>query len=60
VVAAAEDRIVPRAHAERYAERISGARLEVVEDVGHALDVERPEAVADVVTSFLAAEEARS
>ena len=39
----------PRAHAERYAERIAGARLEVVEDVGHALYVERPEAVADVV-----------
>ena len=60
VVAAAEDSIVPRAHPERYAERIAGARLEVVEDVGHALDVERPEAVADVVTSFLSAEEARS
>ena len=60
VVAAAEDRIVPRAHPERYAERIAGARLEVVEDVGHALDVERPEAVADVVVSFLSAEEARS
>ena len=60
VVAAAEDRIVPRAHAVRYAERIAGARLEVVEDVGHALDVERPDAVADVVMSFLSAEEARS
>ena len=36
-----------------------GAKL-IVEDVGHALDVERPEAVADVVVSFLSAEEARS
>ena len=60
VVAAGEDRIVPRAHPECYAERIADARLVVVEDVGHALDVERPEAVADVVVSFLSAEEARS
>jgi pimeloyl-ACP methyl ester carboxylesterase len=60
VVAAAEDRIVPRAHPERYAERIADARLVVVEDVGHALDVERPEAVAEVVMSFLSVEEARS
>jgi pimeloyl-ACP methyl ester carboxylesterase len=55
VVAAGEDRLIPRAHAERYAERIAGARLEVVEDVGHALHLERPERVADVVTSFLSA-----
>jgi pimeloyl-ACP methyl ester carboxylesterase len=55
VVAAGEDAVVPRAHAERYAERIAGARLEVVDDVGHALLVERPQPVVDVVTSFLAA-----
>jgi pimeloyl-ACP methyl ester carboxylesterase len=60
VVAAAQDQVVPRAHPQRYAERIADARLVVVEDVGHALDLERPEAVADVVLSFLAAEEARS
>jgi pimeloyl-ACP methyl ester carboxylesterase len=55
VVAAAEDAVIPRAHPERYAERIAGARLEVVDDVGHVLLVERPQAVVDVVTSFLVA-----
>jgi pimeloyl-ACP methyl ester carboxylesterase len=53
VVAAGEDALIPRAHAERYAERIAGARLEVVEGVGHALHAERPEPVIDVVTTFL-------
>jgi pimeloyl-ACP methyl ester carboxylesterase len=53
VVAAGEDAVIPRAHCERYAERIRDARLEVVEDCGHTLDVERPEAVAAVVSSFL-------
>jgi pimeloyl-ACP methyl ester carboxylesterase len=55
VVAAGEDGVIPRAHCERYAERIDGARLEVVDDVGHALFAERPEAVVDVVASFLVA-----
>jgi pimeloyl-ACP methyl ester carboxylesterase len=55
VVAAGEDGVIPLAHCERYAERIPDARLQVVEDCGHALYVERPEAVTDVVTSFLVA-----
>jgi len=59
VVAAGEDRVIPRAHCERYAERIAGARLAVADGVGHALHAERPDVVADVVTPFLV-EEARS
>jgi pimeloyl-ACP methyl ester carboxylesterase len=55
VVAAGKDGVIPRAHCERYAERIPGAQLEVIEDVGHALHVERPDAVVDTVTSFLVA-----
>lgn len=50
-----QDRIVPRAHAERYAERIPGARLETLPDCGHALYFERPEDVAGAVSRFLAA-----
>jgi pimeloyl-ACP methyl ester carboxylesterase len=50
-----DDKVIPRAHAERYAERIDGATLEVVDGVGHALHVERPEAVIETVTSFLVA-----
>ena len=51
--------VIPRAHAERYAERIADARLDVVEDCGHALYVERPEEIADVVARSCR-EEARS
>jgi pimeloyl-ACP methyl ester carboxylesterase len=56
VIAAGEDQVIPRAHCERYAERISGARLEVVEDCGHALYFEQPDAIADAVSAFLGAD----
>ncbi|HZD65275.1 MAG TPA: alpha/beta fold hydrolase [Acidimicrobiales bacterium] len=55
VVAAEHDRIVPRAHCERYAAAIPDAELVVVENCGHVLYGERPEAVAATVTDFLAA-----
>jgi pimeloyl-ACP methyl ester carboxylesterase len=47
-----DDRVIPRAHAERYAERIADARLEVIEDCGHALYGERPEQIAAAVLAF--------
>jgi pimeloyl-ACP methyl ester carboxylesterase len=53
VLAAGEDRLVPRAHAQRYAERIPDARLVVVDDCGHALHGERPAEVTAAVVSFL-------
>jgi pimeloyl-ACP methyl ester carboxylesterase len=49
------DRVVPRAHVERYAARIPDARLEEVDRGGHALHIEQPAAVAELVTTFLAA-----
>lgn len=48
-----QDRVVPRAHAERYARLIAGARLETIPDCGHAMHLERPQAVADAVGGFL-------
>lgn len=48
------DRVVPRIHAERYAERIPNARLETIEGCGHAL-AERPDALADAILAFAAA-----
>jgi pimeloyl-ACP methyl ester carboxylesterase len=48
-----EDRVVPRAHAERYVQLIPGAQLEVIADCGHASVVERPDAVTDLLKSFL-------
>jgi pimeloyl-ACP methyl ester carboxylesterase len=53
VLCAEQDRLVPRAHAERYAQLIDGARLETIAECGHAMHLERPRAVADAVSSFL-------
>ncbi|GAA4874160.1 alpha/beta fold hydrolase [Actinomycetospora straminea] len=56
VLAAGEDRLVPRAHAERYAARIPDAELRVVEDCGHALHGERPAEVTAAIVEHLGAE----
>ena len=53
VVKAENDRLVPGELADRYAERIAGARVETVPGTGHALIVEQPDKTADVVTSFI-------
>jgi pimeloyl-ACP methyl ester carboxylesterase len=58
VVWADDDRVVSIEHGRRYAERIPDATLRVVEDCGHAMYFERPEAFADTVTEFLAGSEA--
>ena len=50
----AEDRTVPRSHAEAYARGLSGGRLEVVAGAGHSAHVERPDEVASLVEAFLA------
>ena len=48
------DRLVPYAHAARWAELLPGSRLEVVPGAGHAVLVQQPERIADLVASFLA------
>jgi pimeloyl-ACP methyl ester carboxylesterase len=54
VVCPDDDRVIPRIHAERYAERIPNARLEIVETCGHAMYFERTDAFADAVLAFAA------
>ncbi len=54
VVAPSDDRLIPVAHARRYASRIPGARFAEVPDCGHAMYFERPAEFADVVLGFLA------
>jgi len=49
-----DDRVIPRAHAERYVERIAGARLEVIAGCGHALYGEKPEEITSAVLAFAA------
>jgi pimeloyl-ACP methyl ester carboxylesterase len=53
VLWADDDRVVPVEHGRRYAERIPDATLRIVEDCGHAMYFERPEAFANSVTEFL-------
>ncbi|HEY2717891.1 MAG TPA: alpha/beta hydrolase [Solirubrobacterales bacterium] len=55
VIWAEHDKLIPRAHGERYAERIPGAELQIVADSGHALTAEQPEATAAAILDFAAA-----
>jgi pimeloyl-ACP methyl ester carboxylesterase len=55
VLWADDDRVIPLEHARLYAERIPDATLQIVEDCGHAMYVERPDAFADAVREFLEA-----
>jgi pimeloyl-ACP methyl ester carboxylesterase len=48
-----EDQIVPPVYAEEFARRIAGARVEIVDQAGHAPQLEQPEAVARLVGDFL-------
>lgn len=52
VVAGAQDGMVPRVHAETYAEELPDARLEVVDGAAHWLPLERPEELASLVREF--------
>jgi pimeloyl-ACP methyl ester carboxylesterase len=52
VVASDDDRLVPRAHAERYVELLPDARLENLASAGHAAPFERPDELAALITSF--------
>jgi len=49
VVWGERDRVVPRDCGEQYAERLPNARLEIVPGCGHAVDLERPEALAELI-----------
>ena len=48
------DRIVPRECAGLYADALPNARVETVADCGHAVALERPDALAALVRDFLA------
>jgi 3-oxoadipate enol-lactonase len=50
----ADDAPTPPEKAKRIAERVPGARLEIVADCGHSSTVERPEAITALLTDFLA------
>ncbi len=54
VVTGADDKPTPPAKARRIAERVPGARLEIVPDCGHSSTVEQPAAVTGLIREFLA------
>jgi pimeloyl-ACP methyl ester carboxylesterase len=59
VIHPAADYGVPREHAESFAERIPGARLEVLTGAGHFANVDRPDAFNHLLREFLLANPCR-
>jgi pimeloyl-ACP methyl ester carboxylesterase len=54
VVWGSEDKVVPQSAAGVYAKSLPNARLEIVKACGHCVDMEQPDALAKLVTSFIA------
>jgi len=52
VVWGSQDRFVAPAHGEMLAREITGARLDVVPEAGHALAIEKPEELARRIIAF--------
>lgn len=48
------DRVVPQSAAGAYAKALPNAKLEIVKDCGHCVDMEQPDALAKLVTNFIA------
>jgi pimeloyl-ACP methyl ester carboxylesterase len=55
VVHGVQDGLVPRAHAEAYAEEITNARIVDIDDASHLLPLEKPAELAAVVRDFMRA-----
>ncbi|HLZ70544.1 MAG TPA: alpha/beta hydrolase [Dehalococcoidia bacterium] len=49
-----DDQVVPRECADLYAAALPRARIEIVPDCGHLVDLEQPQALAKLVNDFLA------
>ncbi|HJQ60377.1 MAG TPA: alpha/beta hydrolase [Vineibacter sp.] len=48
------DKVVPQSAGKLYAQALPGARLEIVKASGHCVEMEQPEALARLVTTFVA------
>lgn len=59
VIAAEHDTLKPPACSRTIAEHIGGAKLEIIEGSGHAVVIEKPDAINERILAFLAAASAR-
>ena len=53
VVWGREDRIAPLSCGERYKDALPNARLDVIEDCGHFVDIEKPKELAALINGFI-------
>jgi 4,5:9,10-diseco-3-hydroxy-5,9,17-trioxoandrosta-1(10),2-diene-4-oate hydrolase len=53
VVWGKQDRIVPLAHGEAYRDAIGDAQLKVIDQCGHAPQLEKPSELAAIVREFI-------
>ena len=56
VVWGGEDKVVPQSAARVYAKALTNAKLEIVKGCGHCVDMEQPDALAKLVTTFIGQE----
>jgi pimeloyl-ACP methyl ester carboxylesterase len=49
-----DDKVVPQSAAKCYLEALPDAKLQIVKSCGHCVDMEQPEALAKLVTEFIA------
>jgi pimeloyl-ACP methyl ester carboxylesterase len=49
-----EDALVPVAYAKEFGSRIAGSQVEVIDDCGHAVPVDRPARSWTAISGFLA------
>ncbi len=54
IIWGAQDRILPKAYADEWARLISGARVSIIPDCGHAPQIEAPAALEALVRDFIA------
>ena len=54
VVWGRQDRVVPLECGPRYADALPNARLEIIDDCGHAADLDQPDALGALISNFVA------
>jgi pimeloyl-ACP methyl ester carboxylesterase len=51
-----EDKVVPQSAGKRYVEALPNAKMEVVKNCGHCVDMEQPETLAKLIVDFIGRE----